>query len=238
MNVLKFNISGLGASFSRPHFNSVISSYSHIHKVSILGILGAVIGIDKLNNTKGLLPQFYEELKDIKVSIVPHEVKFFKKTEHIIEHTGFNNAGSNLVVRIENIINPSWDIYLVDSNNNKHFEKIKDYLLNNKSVYMPYLGRNHWFAEISDVKEIEGSFINVDEDEIDCIDSLVDINEVELEENDDFTVERIYFKEFMPVGINEVLMQYEEKQLVITNDIVVSANCKLLECDDKVLYLI
>lgn len=234
MEILKFTLSGKGASFTRPHFNSIISTYSHIHKVAILGILGAIIGIEKDTNLLGL-PSFYKELDSFKIAIVPHKKSFFSKNDRIVESTGFCNDGSNYVAIYQTLINPAWDIYIMQNNNDK-YEEIKNKLLKNEAIYQPYLGRNHWFANIDNVEILEGNVIDISD--IEKIDSLFDISNVETEENDDFLVERIYFKEFMPVGLHEVLFQYIEKQLVFTNDIIINSDIDLIESNNKILYFL
>lgn len=230
MEILKFTLSGRGATFTRPHFNSIISTYSHIHKVALLGILGSIIGIEKDKEKVGL-PTFYKELNDLEISIVPHKKSFFSKKDTVVESTGFCNGGSNYVVTYETLLNPAWDIY-IKKNNNIHYEEIKNKLLNNEAIYPPYLGRNHWFANIHNVNVLNGEKIV----ETEKIDSLFDINDVEIEENDDFLIERIYFKEFMPVSLDDILMQYVEKQLVFTNDIVLDTQVDLTLCNGKTLY--
>lgn len=235
MEVLKFTISGRGASFTRPHFNTIISSYSHIHKVSILGLLGAIIGFDRKDNPVDSLPTFYSKLKDLKVAIVPHNYKFISSVDYMIEHTGFSNDGSSFVGKYENLINPSWDIYIICQTDNEHFDNIKEFILSGKAIFQPYLGRNHWFANISNAEILEGKLEFIKDV---SIDSLYDSTYVTTIENEDFMIERISFKEFMPVGIDKRLKQYNEHQLCFSNDLIENSEVELLSCDNKVLYLI
>lgn len=232
MEIVKFTLSGQGASFTRPHFNSVISSYSHIHKVALLGLLGAIIGIDKNNNVPEKEPLFYEKLKNLKVSIVPYKEKFFSKNDTIVESTGFfNKDGSNYIPTYENLINPCWDIYIM-KNENEYYEDIKDKLLNKEAVFFPYLGRNHWFANIDNVKVYEGDIT----EDFDKIDSLFISENIETEKEIICFGKRVYFKEYMPIGFNETLKQYKEMPFLFTNDRVVNNNEKLISCDNRVLY--
>lgn len=232
MEILKFTLSGKGANFTRPHFNSIISSYSHIHKVPILGILGAIIGIDKDLEPIGL-PTFYKELMDLEISIVPYKKSFFRKTDTIIQSTGFCNDGDNYVVRYDTLLNPMWDIY-IKNKNNPHYEDIKNRLFNKEAVYTPYLGRNHWFANINNVSILEGKVVT----NVEGIDSLFSKDDITTEVNDDFMIRRVYFKEYMPVGLDDKLYQYKEKELVFTNDIVTDNKVDLIEADDRILYFI
>lgn len=241
MEIIKFNLSGLGASFTRPSFNSVISTYSHIHKISLLGILGAIIGIDKTSytNTKYSLPPFYKELKDLKIGIVPKETLFPNNFTTITCTNGFANKSSNFVQNYELLINPSWDIYIY-KNENKYYEKIKEYLLNKNAYFIPYLGRNHWYADINNVEILNGDFVN----ECEYINGLFKETDIEIEDEDDdfdFDLEKedIYFKEYMPTKFKEKgFIQYIEEPLVITNRKVISCRKPILNCDNKNIYLI
>jgi len=240
VEILKFTISGQGASFTRPHFNSIFSSYSHIHKVALLGLLGAIVGIEKTEeapkSSKFSLrrpPAFYSQLRDLEVSIVPHKVSFFSKEDVITDTTGFNNDSSTYVAKYQTLLSPSWDIYIKKSDN-PHYEKLKEFLLNGDAVYTPYLGRNHWLANITDVEVLEGE----ETFEVDVIDSLFPEINVETEESDDFLTDRICFREFMPVRFDLILMQYEEQVMVLTNDIVVKTDKPLVQCHNKTLYFI
>lgn len=235
MEILKFTLSGLGATFTRPSFNSIITTYSHIHKISVLGILGAVIGIEKNNYIEGDLPSFYKELNSLEVSIVPSDITFYKKRDTITDTTGFSNREANFIGVYDTLINPKWDIYIY-SNGNRHYEEIKKSLLNKDSYYYPYLGRNHWFANIDDVKVLQGELVN----EADNIDGLFISKNIELdiEEDDDFDDNHICFQEYMPVSFRKDFVQYIEENLTITNRKVLNTNVPLLSCDNKILYLI
>jgi CRISPR-associated protein Cas5h len=47
MKALSFNLSGNFAHFKKPDVNSyAYFTYSHIHKVALLGIIGAILGLE------------------------------------------------------------------------------------------------------------------------------------------------------------------------------------------------
>ena len=85
MEILKFKLSGKSAFFKKPEVNTYCYfTYGNIHRVALLGILGAILGYkgysqmqDILSNKKkkGKLessyPEFYEKLKDLKIAILP-----------------------------------------------------------------------------------------------------------------------------------------------------------------------
>ncbi|HBC95501.1 MAG TPA: type I-B CRISPR-associated protein Cas5, partial [Clostridium sp.] len=74
MKILKFTLSGENAFFKRPEVNTYFYfTYNCVHKVALLGIFGAVLGYNGYNQMSKTdnYPEFYEKLKDIKLSIVP-----------------------------------------------------------------------------------------------------------------------------------------------------------------------
>ena len=87
MEILKFKLSGKSAFFKKPEVNTYCYfTYGNIHRVALLGILGAILGYkgysqmqDILSNKKkkGKLepsyPEFYEKLKDLKIAIFRHK---------------------------------------------------------------------------------------------------------------------------------------------------------------------
>ena len=173
MKALSFEISGKTAIFKKPDENSyAYFTYNNIHKPALLGILGAIIGLDgytKLyDENRGLkegklgyndgFSDYYEKLKDLKVSIVPLAKNgyFSKKIQTFNNSVGYASfeKGGNLIVREQWLENPKWQIIILE-NDIEEYKKIKEYLVNKKAVYIPYLGKNDHFANIDFVKEIE-----------------------------------------------------------------------------------
>ena len=72
MKAIKFNLSGKFAHFKKPDVNSyAYFTYSHIHKIAVLGILGSILGLKGYNQFEPKemkYPEFYEKLKDFKIS--------------------------------------------------------------------------------------------------------------------------------------------------------------------------
>lgn len=239
MEVLKFNLWGLGACFTRPHINSVFSTYSHIHKVALLGMLGAVIGIEKDGAKKGETPNFYKELGNLKVSIVPKKPRFFTVDNVITETSNMLNKhsdGSTYIAYYKELYRPSWDVYILgdDSDN---YKKIKDYIVAGKMHFLPYLGKNQFHGTIQEAEILECEDVELSDKE--TIDSLFPREAVEVEiDEEDFSKDRIYIGEYMPVALDDRLNQYIEKYLVFTNDIVVDLSTpkSVKRCDGKTLY--
>src|SRR5699024_7809318 len=90
MQVLKFALSGRTAFFKKPDVNAFYYfTYGNIHKIALLGIFGAILGYGGYNQQKeSTYPEFYDKLKDIKISIVPKNDKGYISKKMQI----FNNS--------------------------------------------------------------------------------------------------------------------------------------------------
>jgi len=233
MRALSFEISGKTAIFKKPDVNSyAYFTYNNIHKPALLGILGAIIGLDgytKLyDSNRGLkdgklgyndgFPNYYEKLKDLKVSIIPLAKNgyFSKKLQTFNNSVGYasKELGGNLIIREQWLENPKWQIIILENDTNE-YEKIKKYLVNKKAVYIPYLGKNDHFANIDLVKEIDLDK-NLYLEKGLYIDSLFikksEINGYEKEGELPFI-----FQEVSPISLQKDFHFYEYETLCFTN---------------------
>jgi len=233
MKALSFEISGKTAIFKKPDVNSyAYFTYNNIHKPALLGILGAIIGLDgytklydenrglkeeKLGYNNGY-PDYYEKLKDLKVSIVPlvKNGYFSKKIQTFNNSVGYASfeQGGNLIVREQWLENPKWQIMILE-NDTEEYKKIKEYLLNKKAVYIPYLGKNDHFANIDFVKEIELSD-NLYLDEGLYIDSLF-IKNGKIDGYEKEGELPFIFQEVSPISLQKDFHFYEYETLCFTN---------------------
>ncbi|RXJ87953.1 type I-B CRISPR-associated protein Cas5b [Arcobacter sp. CECT 8985] len=235
MKALSFEISGKSAIFKKPDVNSyTYFTYNNIHKPALLGILGAIIGLDgyiKLydenienkRNKKPLndgFPEYYEKLKDLKISIIPKNGKepntgyFTKKIQTFNNSVGYasKELGGNLIVREQWLENPKWQIFILD-NETEIYEKIKEDLLNKKTVFIPYLGKNDHPANIDFVEEI-----NLESSKnFEKIDSLFVDDYFEIKDSAGRRVLPFIFKEVSPVSLQKDFHFYEYKNLIFTN---------------------
>ena len=211
MEILKFKLSGKSAFFKKPEVNTYCYfTYGNIHRIALLGILGAILGYkgysqmqDILSNKKkkGKLepsyPEFYEKIKELKIAILPLNPKgvITKKIQIFNNSTGAGSKeldkknkieyGVNLIVKEQWLENPKWEIcILLDCEEAK---KIKEAIQNHKCKFYPYLGTNDHFADIEYLGVEEAKTI---EDDMYRIDSFVfrddvDILDLEREELDD-----------------------------------------------------
>jgi CRISPR-associated protein Cas5h len=167
MKSLSFTLSGPAACFRQPDVNAkVYFTYNNIHRVALLGLLGAVLGLRGYRNAKlyGLeecaYPEFYEVLSPLMASVVPNGKNgyFAKKLQYFNNSVGYayKEDGGNLQVREQWLENPSWTVFLVQHElADAVWRELCDYLLQGKCVYIPYLGRNDFPAQIDDMQMVE-----------------------------------------------------------------------------------
>lgn len=229
MKIIKFKLSGKTAFFKKPDVNTYLYfSYSQIHKIALLGILGAIIGLKGYNdmNKDDDYPEFYEKLNKLEIAIEPLNSEGFimKKVQQFNNSIGYasKEMGGNLIVKEQWLENPKWNIYI--NINNEEAEKIAEYLINRKAVYIPYLGKNDHLADISEIEMLKGDII---QDNIKRINSLVfsknivfDVEDEE-EENDEIIFK---YEEYLPILLSKETNQYILEKMIFTNMNVISVN--------------
>lgn len=224
MKIIKFKLSGKTAFFKKPEVNTYLYfTYSQIHKVALLGILGAIQGYKGYNqmDKDDVYPEFYYKLKNLKIAIEPLNKEGFivKKIQYFNNSVGYasKEAGGNLIVKEQWLENPAWNIYIkLDS---EEAEQIADSLLNRRAVYVPYLGKNDHVADISEVEVLEGmALIEVPK----RFDSLILSNNVKIdldneEDDDDDDDVKFKYEEYLPIGLSEETNQYVLEKMMYTN---------------------
>ncbi|MDD3343216.1 MAG: type I-B CRISPR-associated protein Cas5b [Sulfurospirillaceae bacterium] len=238
MKAVSFILSGKTACFRKPDVNVfAYFTYNNIHKPALLGLLGAIIGLGGHNQLcdknrglkKGSLsyddgfPEFYEKLKELKVAITPLAPHgyFSKKIQIFNNSVGYASfeQGGNLVVREQWLEEPSWQIMILDDES-EAFQKISEYLLGGKSVFIPYLGKNDHPAKIDEVKIVELlSFIHEQK-----VSSLFEENKLQIVKFPPRGELSYYFKEISPIHLNEQHHFYEYTSLVFTNHKIENEN--------------
>lgn len=190
MEILKFKLSGKSAFFKKPEVNTYCYfTYGNIHRIALLGILGAILGYKGYSQMKDILsikeeidlkpayPEFYEKLKELKIAILPLNPKgvITKKIQIFNNSTGAGSKeldkknkieyGVNLIVKEQWLENPKWEIcILLDCEEAK---KIKEAIQNHKCEFYPYLGTNDHFADIEYLGVEEAQPIKQDDYRVD-----------------------------------------------------------------------
>lgn len=248
MDALKFTLSGKTAFFKRPDVNSYFYfSYGMIHKVALLGVLGAVRGYGGYTQQKGktgkkgdlTYPEFYERLRHLKTAIAPCYHSLAKKVQVFNNSVGYasKEKGGNLIVKEQWLEDPAWDIYVALED--EEGEAIAAALLERRAIFLPYLGKNDHPADItgvirlSGIKRWEGAA---------AVDSLFPSEEFTLQKEMPSTDDSLdewdldpkskleaestlpfQYKEFLPAGLSQATNHYELRSYVYTNVKVVKA---------------
>lgn len=252
MEILRFTLGGKNAFFKKPEVNSYCYfTYGNIHKVALLGIFGAILGYKGYTQQMGYekkkkqimlregYPEFYEKLKDLKISILPkkeyHKGYIPKKIQTYNNSVGYasKEQGGNLIVKEQWLENPKWEIcVLIDS---KEAEKVKNAILEKKCVYYPYLGKNDHPADITEVSIEEA--VPVDSDLVRlaclCMEDLAEEAEVDLddlEEMDSFPSFR--YQEALPWKLEPWANQYILKRFIYTDYFFKRKNTEIYQLND------
>lgn len=197
MEAIKFVIEGRFGKFTKPDTNKALLTYMYPSKPTLLGILGAIIGLNGHSSQKKEI-EFYEKLKDIQLAIIPNSKNgvFQRIFKTLTNSTGVSKEGMWLVTE-EILIQPSYTIFLNMSKLEIDYaKKLSNYLLKGYSEYPLYLGRNSYFASIKEVEKVELTKSN----SLGKIDSIFP---VEKKEQEDFDYSHSY-KEFLPTAYSSI----------------------------------
>lgn len=249
MKALKFKLSGKTAFFKKPEVNSYLYfTYGNIHKVSLLGMFGAILGyggynqhrymLDNIKGYKESYPEFYSKLNKLKVSIEPLNEKAYipKKVQFFNNSLGYCNKDKdekpcNLIVKEQWLENPKWNIYILIDN--EEANKLCDYIVNYKSIYQPYLGKNDHYANITDIELYDNIQCTCDDD-ISKIHSLCPKKYIEFDMEDDEEEDLFKYSERLPVALSERTNMYELESFVFSNMCIDPITARdIYEIDEK-----
>lgn len=245
MQAVKFTLSGKTAFFKKPEVNKFYYfTYGQIHKLTLLGMFGAILGYGgyaqknwtaakKGEELKIEYPEFYERLKDIKISVVPRNSRGYipKKIQIFNNSVGYasEEQGGNLIVKEQWLENPSWDIFvIIDCDEAKI---LADSLMHNKCIYAPYLGKNDHPADIKDVALVDLEETNCDETQIASLFPKALASICELDEEDEF--DTFKYEERLPIGLNGYTNQYEYETFCYTNFPVTIENAVVYNANNQ-----
>ena len=254
METIKFDLSATMAIIRKPDSNETYYTYNFPHKIMLLGLLGAIIGLNGYNYysfQKNLgkkvneIPEFYEKLKSLKIGIIPNISKenFSRKIQAFNNSVGYasKEVGNNLIVREQWLENPSWTIYILEQNS-EEYRKIKDYLLNKKCEYIPYIGKNDHFADIKNITTEEAENL-VTSTKIDSIfqDKIADNKDNIFKEILGFenreNIKEYYYKELLPIELSEKIGYSKFENFIYTNkDLDIHDSSNIYVVNGKNIY--
>jgi CRISPR-associated protein Cas5h len=242
--VISFDLFADMGFLKKPDINEKIYlTYNMLHKPCVLGILGAIAGLEgfKQNN---VLPDYYEKLQHIPVGIKPigdgcENGNFSKNVTTYTNTIGFANADGNLIISEQTLINPAYRIFLLLDTDMEYEKLLYDRIRNQQAEFIPYLGKNDysawWYAK--DIEDEKGELL---------FQGVREYNFQKFEGGEEFNIETVFIKEnplvdnvvehrarmrknlsflngsFMyfeklPVGYNEDLYQYDYADFAFTD---------------------
>ena len=231
MRALRFRIKGKSAFFINPEVNTYFQfTYGNIHKPVLLGIFGAVLGYsgyahaslqrELSGKNKGVpyptFPEYFFRLREVKISIKPDNEDGYwtRKKQSFNNSVGYasGEAGGNLIVIEEWLEDPSWTVYVLMDG--AESEKLAEYILGHRAVFIPYLGTNDHPADIVHAEIIELNELN-EADGAGRLDCLAPEDDFEF----DWYGEEVSFKneEYLPIGLKESTNLYEYVKFIYTD---------------------
>lgn len=228
-----FDLKGSAAFFKRPDVNkNVYFTFSHIHRVALMGLLGAIWGKGGYAQQGDReLPEFYEALENLEYAMIPmaQDGYFTKNVVKFNNSTGLasREVGGNLIVSEQWIENPHWKIVL---KYREEYAELFGLLERGEGVYLPYLGKNDHSAEISNVEVVELEEV-LDYDHVDSMFLKANLDDFQFRGTAEFmgSTQTFYLEETMPNGLERVINHY-------TYDVYVHTNIKMFASEKMKVY--
>lgn len=148
MNVVSFELEGDFAAFRDPSVTTNQTVYTIPSKSALIGLIGALIGIDRSNSNDELYCQDYLSLLrlttiGIKVGSTPQKVTFFTNHRSLKE-------GKIKPFKTELLVSPRYTIFV--SSEDRIAQKLLAVLENRSFKYCPTLGHAYCLARIPSYK--------------------------------------------------------------------------------------
>ena len=231
--IISFDISSEFGMFKKPDVNDIYFTFNIIPKPTLLGIIGAIIGLGGYSQQgNDTFPEFYEELKNLPIGIIPYGNKgvYQKRLIKYNNTVGYaNKDGGTLNIVEHTLINPKYKIYIGLNLSIDIHRKIDKYL-SSKPVeyeYIPYMGKNEFRLFIDNVESFEnGNFSKFNSSDAFAIYSLFpNIGNEALKKSEalrdpfDSSMGESYFYYFerLPIKLDDKLSQYKYENFAYTN---------------------
>lgn len=169
MKILSFKISGPFAAFRDPSVTSNQTVYYIPSKSSVIGILGAMIGVERDNSLGEMYGKNYLDLlteTKIGIKMLSNPEKIPKKITLFTNHRSLKEPKTK-PFKTEILENPEYEFFVYT--NEAYFEQIKRSIEHNQFVYSLYLGHAYCPATISELNEIDLRETNPMGQETDCV---------------------------------------------------------------------
>jgi CRISPR-associated protein Cas5h len=138
--------------FKKPDVNDgLVMGYNMLHRPALLGLLGAIAGLRGYER-RGELPDYYEKLRPLRLSIAPldgcHDKGNFSKTNLKYTNTvGYANKdefgkGTTQIIEEQTLIAPAYRVYLLLDLDDATQAVLYRNIRAGEAVYLPYFGKN------------------------------------------------------------------------------------------------
>lgn len=224
----------------------VYLTFNMLHKPALLGILGAIIGLEGFSEppskpkkkksknlssepeTKPRIAPYYEALKELKIGIRPlqHEKGNFSKTIYTYNNgVGYaniqNKVPTNLMVTEQILIAPGYRCFILFEKEEKLLRQLYTNLKNRDAEYLPYLGKNEFSVWWKNWQEYRFQKFEPGEQAFEIQSIFIKEKPVkDGKRRQPYRVSGIpnfmYF-ENLPIGYDETLIQYEYSAFAYTN---------------------
>lgn len=232
--LISFDLHANMGFFKKPDINEkVYLTYNMLHKPALLGILGAIIGLEGFvkNNQ---FPEYYLKLKQLPLGIKPigkdcNNGSFSKTIIQYNNTIGFasREEGGNLIIAEQTLIKPAFRIFLLLDLEKDIEKQLYNNINNQVSEFIPYLGKNDHSAwwNVDSVKEYSFSkFEGGVEFKIDTlfikenplVENIVE-HRIRPRRNLSFLNGSFMYFEKLPIGYNEKLYQYDYADFAYTD---------------------
>lgn len=233
MKLISFDIESNFGFFRKPESNNTLNvSYNMIHRPAILGILGAIIGLEGYKE-KGKFPEYYKRLNHLKIGITPlnHEQGNYLKTPiKYLNTVGYANKGATFLTEELTLIAPKYRVYLLLNLNSDDDTSLYNSLKSKKTEFIPYFGKNEFTAWWDNFLEYEFSLVNSERHLSGKLETLFIRNQIirdsveednssflDMMDADDFDEVPFMYFERLPVDFDMDLIQYQMEEMVFTN---------------------
>jgi CRISPR-associated protein Cas5h len=168
LKILSFRLTGQFAAFRDPSVTSNQTVYYVPSKSAVIGLLGAMIGIERDDNSLG--PLYGNKYIDffLKTSIGMRYESEPRKITYFTNHRSFEKATMKPYKK-ELVENPNYRIFVLIENEYPEFNRIQTSIFENKFVYSPYLGHAYCPGIISEPEIHSTEEVNPEDEITTCV---------------------------------------------------------------------
>lgn len=222
---LVFDIWGSYAHFKKIYVTTSALTYSVPFKTTIYGLVGAIIGLDNRNNS--YLEYFDEHNCRLAIQII-NPVKIQRLNINLSPKPG-PIRGNRKPTTMEYIINPHYRVFF-SHNDESIFNKLRNKLQKNETVYTPVLGLAHCLANLNFIGEYE---LEKDSGSA-SIESVLLKSEVRGLDTTSWNENQVHIQEqsMYPLEMNTT------REVIKRDDILFDLNAQPIQADVEVYYKI